>query len=109
MPIPFSMPFFDSFSPAVSRRTLLRMSAAGSAALALGAQAQSVWPTKPVTMIVPWAPAGSNDITARLLAPALESRFRQPFVVENRPGAGSAIGNLYVAQARPDGRAGLGT
>lgn len=69
---------------------------------ALRAQGDA-WPSRPVTMIVPWAAAGSNDVTARLLAPALEARFRQPFVVENRPGGGGSVGMGLAARARPDG------
>ncbi|WP_431268537.1 hypothetical protein [Dankookia sp. P2] len=55
-----------------------------------GIQAQEVWPSRPVTLIVPWAPGGSNDVAARLLAPALEARFGQPFVVEIGPAAAAA-------------------
>ncbi|MCS6892701.1 MAG: tripartite tricarboxylate transporter substrate binding protein [Rhodovarius sp.] len=67
------------------------------------AAAQEAWPSRPVTLLVPWAPGGSNDVLARLLAPQLEARFRQPFVVENRPGGGGSIGMGMVARARPDG------
>ncbi len=74
-----------------------------AAALATPALAQEAWPSRPVTMIVPWAPGGSNDITARLLAPPLEARFRQPFVVENRPGGGGSVGMGMAMRARPDG------
>jgi tripartite-type tricarboxylate transporter receptor subunit TctC len=56
-----------------------------------------------VTLIVPWAPGGSNDVAARLLAPQLEAKFGQPFVVENRPGGGGSLGMGMVARARPDG------
>jgi tripartite-type tricarboxylate transporter receptor subunit TctC len=56
-----------------------------------------------VTLLVPYAPGGSNDVVARLLAPHLEARFGQPFLVENRPGGGGTIGMGLVARARPDG------
>jgi tripartite-type tricarboxylate transporter receptor subunit TctC len=61
------------------------------------------WPGRPVTLLVPYAPGGSNDVVARLLAPHLEQRFGQPFVVENRPGGGGSVGMGAVARARPDG------
>ncbi len=69
----------------------------------LTARAQAAWPERPVTLIVPWAPGGSNDVVARMVAPGLESRFGQPFVVENRPGGGGSLGMGMVVRARPDG------
>ena len=54
-------------------------------------------------MIVPWAPGGSNDVTARLLTPHLSERFGQQFVVENRAGGGGSVGMGLVARARPVG------
>ncbi len=69
----------------------------------LAAAAQEAWPSRPVTLLVPYAPGGSNDVVARLLAPHLEARFGQPFIVENRPGGGGTIGMGLVARARPDG------
>ena len=80
------------------RRALL---AAGLAAPSL-AGAQS-WPDRPVRIVVPYAPGGPTDILARSLAAALGEAWRQPVVVENRPGAGSAIGTEVVARAAPDG------
>lgn len=67
-----------------------------------GAYAQA-WPTRPVTMIVPYAPGGGSDAAARAVAPIMERVLGQPVVVENRAGAGTAIGSTAVAQARPDG------
>lgn len=63
----------------------------------------AVWPSRAVTLVVPFAPGGSNDVVARLLTPALEARFGQPFVIENRPGGGGSVGMGAVARARPDG------
>lgn len=83
-----------------TRRALL---AAPAAALAAPAFAQG-WPSRPVTMIVPYAAGGSNDVVARLLTPTLEAKFRQPFVVENRAGGGGSVGMTLVARARPDGQ-----
>jgi tripartite-type tricarboxylate transporter receptor subunit TctC len=62
------------------------------------------WPARPVTLLVPWAPGGSNDVVARLIAAPLETRFGQPFVVENRPGGGGSLGMGLVARAKPDGQ-----
>jgi tripartite-type tricarboxylate transporter receptor subunit TctC len=67
------------------------------------AAAQDAWPTRPITLIVPWAPGGSNDIVARLMAPILSERLGQSVVVENRAGGGGSIGMGLVARGRPDG------
>lgn len=67
------------------------------------AGAQTGWPDKPVSLIVPWAPGGSTDILARTLSEHLTKSFGQPFIVENRPGASGNIGSNLVAKAKPDG------
>jgi tripartite-type tricarboxylate transporter receptor subunit TctC len=85
-----------------ARRALLSAPLLLSALGAARAQ-QQAWPARPVVLLVPWAPGGSNDLTARLLAPHLSERFGQSFVVENRPGGGGAVGMGQVARARPDG------
>ena len=82
-------------SPA-RRRLLL---AAALASLPLAASAQSAWPTKPVRIVVPFAPAGTTDILARALAPELSKAFGQPFVIENKPGAGGNLGADLVAKS----------
>lgn len=67
------------------------------------ARAQSGFPDRPVTLVVPFAPGGSPDIASRIVAPRMGERLGQSCVVENRSGAGSTIGTRSVIQARPDG------
>jgi len=61
------------------------------------------WPTKPVTVVVPFPAGGSTDTLARALGPKLNEKFGQPFVVENKPGATGTIGATQVKRAAPDG------
>jgi tripartite-type tricarboxylate transporter receptor subunit TctC len=85
-------------------RKLLSALALGAAlALAVPASAQPGWPARPVKLIVPFAPGGFTDVTARILSQKLSQAFGQQFVVENKPGAGSTIGSDSVAKAPPDG------
>jgi len=84
------------------RRSLLALPLA-TPALAQGNAQSSGWPARPVRIVVPFTPGGSNDALARPLAERLSARFGQSFLVENRPGAGSAVGVQAVAQAAPDG------
>jgi len=86
-------------------RSLSRRHAASSLAafaIAPWAQAQA-WPGKPVRIVVPFAAAGTTDIIARALAPELQRAFGQPFVVDNKPGAGGNSGAAEVAKSPPDG------
>ena len=76
---------------------------AGAPLLAAQAQAQEAWPQRPVRLVIPFAPGGSNDVIARALAEKLQARFGQPFVAENRAGAGGAIGASFVAGSPADG------
>ncbi|ESJ24318.1 carnitinyl-CoA dehydratase [Cupriavidus sp. HPC(L)] len=84
---------------------LARTALAGMLALtALGAAAQAPFPTqKPITLVVPFAPGGGNDILARLIAPKMGQALGQTIVIENKPGAGGNLGADYVAHAAPDG------
>jgi tripartite-type tricarboxylate transporter receptor subunit TctC len=86
------------------RRRFLHL-AAGAAALP--AVSRIAWaqayPTRPVSIVVPFPAGGATDVVARVLAKGLSERFGQPVVVDNRPGANGAIGSASVAKARPDG------
>jgi tripartite-type tricarboxylate transporter receptor subunit TctC len=73
--------------------------AAGAAA----PQDQKAYPSKPVRIVVPYAAGGGTDALARFLAQGLERRLGQPFIIENRPGQGTATGAAYVARAAADG------
>ena len=67
------------------------------------ARAQADYPSKPVTLVVPFPPGGGTDNLGRMVAQALQQRLGQPVIVENRGGAGGNIGSAYVARATPDG------
>jgi tripartite-type tricarboxylate transporter receptor subunit TctC len=82
------------------RRSLL--AAIALAPLARPAFAQA-WPSRPLTIVVPFPPGGTADVLGRLAAREIEQRIGQPVVVENRAGAGGAVGSLAVARGAPDG------
>ena len=67
------------------------------------AHAQTTWPTKAITMIVPFPPGGLADLVARPVAEAMSRELGQPVVIENKAGAGGGIGMAQAAKARPDG------
>lgn len=72
-------------------------------AIGHGAQAQGKFPDRAITIVVPSAPGGTTDFTARLIAEPLSRAMGQPVVVDNRAGAAGNIGNQWVAKAKPDG------
>ena len=88
-----------------SRRTLLHAAlvAAAACAAAPGVLAQSNWPEKTITMVVPFPPGGVADTVARPVAEALSRELKQPVVVDNKAGAGGAVGIGFVARAPADG------
>ena len=86
-----------------NRRRFAQTGAALLAACAMGAAAQGSYPNKPVRVVVGFSPGGTTDIVARLMAKELTTALGQPFVVDNKPGAGSNIATEMVAAAPPDG------
>src|SRR6185369_15377965 len=93
-----------NFSPAHSRRVALALAALAAFTLVAGsAAAQSSWPTKPVRIVVPFAPGGTTDILARAVAPELSKAFGRQFIVDNRAGAGGNVGAEIVARSPNDG------
>ena len=83
------------------KRTVLVLAVA--CALCAQHAAGQAYPTKPIRMLVPYAPGGTTDFAARILGPKLTESLGQPVVVDNRPGAGTTIGVDAAAKANPDG------
>src|SRR5262245_31588881 len=81
------------------------MAAAATAALVAAAPIASAaeYPTKPITLIIGFAPGGPSDVMARILTRKMEEILKQPFVIENRAGAAGGIAGAAVARATPDG------
>jgi tripartite-type tricarboxylate transporter receptor subunit TctC len=86
-------------------RDLLRRACASlvGAAVVCAPAFSADYPTRPIRLIIGFAPGGLTDINGRVFAAALQKKFGQPVVVENRPGAGGAIGREAVSKAAPDG------
>jgi tripartite-type tricarboxylate transporter receptor subunit TctC len=98
----------SNFRMSLSRRSLFVLPALPllptvSSALAQSVAQSETFPTKTIRIIVPFAPGGSGDITARLVGKHIEDKTGQPFVVENKPGANGIVGALSVKSAPPDG------
>ena len=71
--------------------------------LATGGALAQAWPAKPVRMVSPYPPGGTNDVTGRIVAERLQARLGQAFIVENKPGANTNIASEFIAKATPDG------
>lgn len=87
----------------MQRRTLLAVPTAALLATPWIARAQGAWPDRPVRIIVPFPPGGSNDTVARILQPKLTELLGRPVIVENRAGASGSVGSSETARAAPDG------
>ena len=85
------------------RRALLHTAVVTLCLAASLAFAQTPWPSRAVTIVVPFPPGGGTDTGARLLAQKLSQRWGQPVVIDNRPGAAGIVGADFVSKARPDG------
>jgi tripartite-type tricarboxylate transporter receptor subunit TctC len=85
------------------RHILLFAGALASAAIPTGALAQAAWPTRPITIVVPFTPGTGIDVLARTLGQKMSQRLGQPVIVDNKPGASGNIGTGAVANAAPDG------
>ena len=85
------------------RRAFLQSAAAAGVFIATGAYGQTGWPDHPVRIIIPYPAGGSTDVLSRFLGERLKEMFGQPFVIENRPGAGGNIGIATVTGSAPDG------
>jgi tripartite-type tricarboxylate transporter receptor subunit TctC len=97
-------PTFCSRERRLPRRNFLRLAAGAAALPAVTRPALALdYPTRPVHLLVGFAAGGINDIIARLSGQWLSSRLGQPFIIENRPGAGSNLATEAVVRARPDG------
>jgi tripartite-type tricarboxylate transporter receptor subunit TctC len=85
------------------RRAGAALAALGATAGAIGGAAAQAWPSKPVRIVVPFAPGGRVEGIARVLANSMGEQLGQPFVVESRAGAGGSVGSDFVAKSPPDG------
>jgi tripartite-type tricarboxylate transporter receptor subunit TctC len=86
------------------RRQLLHLFASGVALASVpGIASAQAYPTRPITMVVPFAPGGPSDVIGRIFAERMRETLGQPIIVENAPGAGSSIGTGRVARAPGDG------
>ncbi len=86
-----------------TRRAFLQSAAAASVFVATAARGQGAWPDHPVKIIIPYPAGGSTDVLSRILGERLKEIFGQPFVIENRPGAGGNIGIAALTGSAPDG------
>jgi len=85
------------------KKVFVAMSVAVAGSIAAGGALAQAYPAKPVRMVVPFPVGGGSDSTARIIGQRLSERMKQQFIVENRTGAGGAIGTEYAARAAPDG------
>jgi tripartite-type tricarboxylate transporter receptor subunit TctC len=87
----------------LARRTVLHMAAASAASISLGSYAQSAWPSKPVTMVVPFPAGGGTDAFARPLSAQFAKNTGKQLIIDNKGGAGGTLGASIAAKANNDG------
>ena len=93
----------NTASPAfIHRRRALQVLAL-AAAMSVGSAFAQAWPSKPITLVVPFPAGGTTDVLARSLAEKLQQALGQTVIVENKPGAGATLGADFVAKSKPDG------
>jgi tripartite-type tricarboxylate transporter receptor subunit TctC len=86
-----------------ARQLIVAIAAAFLTVATVPATAQETYPARPIRLVVPFAPGGSNDVIGRALAEAMRQKLSQPVVIENKGGGGSTLGTDLVAKAAPDG------
>ncbi len=90
-------------SPAFFQRRRALQALALAAAMSVGGAHAQAWPSKPITLVVPFPAGGTTDVLARSLAEKLQQALGQTVIVENKPGAGATLGADFVAKSKPDG------
>jgi tripartite-type tricarboxylate transporter receptor subunit TctC len=93
----------NTASPAFFPRRRALQALALAAAMCAGSAFAQAWPSKPITLVVPFPAGGTTDVLARSLAEKLQQALGQTVIVENKPGAGATLGADYVAKSKPDG------
>lgn len=88
---------------AITRRHIIQGCSAAALGLFISAASAQTWPSKPVTLVVPFPPGGTTDVIARALAERLTAALGQTVIVESKPGAGATLGADMVAKSKPDG------
>ncbi len=84
-------------------RQIVQMLCAALALVSYGIHAQDAWPSKPISLVIPFAAGSGTDALGRVIAQKLSERLKQQVVVENKAGASAQIGAEFVAKAKPDG------
>ncbi|NML17816.1 Bug family tripartite tricarboxylate transporter substrate binding protein [Azohydromonas caseinilytica] len=90
-------------STGIARRHFMKACSAAALGLCINAASAQAWPSRPVTLVVPFPPGGTTDVIARALAERLTQALGQTVIVESKPGAGATLGADMVAKSRPDG------
>ena len=85
-----------------TRRSLLKLAVAAALALGFACAHAQVFPTRPITLVVPYTPGGTTDNIVRVIQAKLQEQLGQPIIVDNRPGASGNVGNRFVARATPE-------